>query len=158
VLAAADEMAAELDPADRSLHTFLIRGLAQRKRDWNRVHERREQIRARWAELFSRVDVLLCPIAATPAFPHNHDPDQLNRTVSVNGEQRLGFETLVWAGLVGMAHLPSVVVPVGRTAAGMPVGIQVVAPYLEDRTALDVARRLHALVGDIGAPPEPALA
>jgi amidase len=56
-----------------------------------------------------------------------------------------------------MAHLPSAVVPVGRTAEGLPVGIQVVAPYLEDRTALDVARRLSALVGDIGAPPEPAL-
>ena len=158
LLAAADEMAPAIDPGDRSLQTFMLRGLAQRKREWNVVHERREQIRARWAELFTRVDVLLCPIAGTAAFPHDHNPDQLSRTVSVNGEDRLGFETLVWAGLVGMAHLPSAVVPVGKTAHGMPVGIQVVAPYLEDRTALDVARRLHALVGDIGAPPEPALA
>ena len=90
-----------------------------------------------------------------------HDPNGPFRTgdriVSINGEQRPGFETLVWAGLVGMAHLPSAVVPVGKTAEGKPVGIQVVAPYLEDRTALDVARRLHELVGDIGAPPEPAL-
>jgi amidase len=102
--------------------------------------------------------VLLCPIAATAAFPHDHQPDQLARTVPVNGEQRPGLETLAWAGLVGMAHLPAAVVPVGKTAEGKPVGIQVVAPYLEDRTALDVARRLQALVGDIGAPPEPALA
>jgi len=158
VLAGADEMAPALDPEDRSLSAWFLRGLTQRKRDWNEAHERREQIRARWAELFTRVDVLLCPIAATAAFPHDHDPDQLGRTVSVNGEQRPGLETLVWAGLVGMAHLPSAVVPVGKTAEGKPVGIQVVAPYLEDRTALDVARRLHALVGDIGAPPEPALA
>jgi amidase len=158
VLAAADEMAAALDPADRSLPTLFLRGLAQRKREWNVVHERREQIRARWAELFTRVDVLLCPIAATAAFPHDHNPDQLSRTVDVNGEQRPGLETLAWAGRVGMAHLPSAVVPVGRTAEGLPVGIQVVAPYLEDRTALDVARRLSVLVGDIGAPPEPVIA
>jgi amidase len=157
VLSAADEMAPALDPADRSLPTLFLRGLAQRKREWNVVHERREQIRARWAELFTRVDVLLCPIAGTAAYPHDHNPDQLSRTVDVNGEQRPGFETLVWAGLAGMALLPSVVVPVGKTAEGKPVGIQVVAHYLEDRTALDVARRLHALVGDIGAPPEPAL-
>jgi amidase len=157
VLAAADEMAPALDPGDRSLSALFLRGLSQRKRDWNVAHERREQIRSRWAELFTRVDVLLCPIAGTAAFPHDHNPDQLARTVSVNGEQRPGLETLVWAGLVGMAHLPSTVVPVGKTAEGKPVGIQVVAPYLEDRTALDVARRLHALVGDIGAPPEPAL-
>ncbi len=158
VLAAADEMAAALDPADRSMPTLFLRGLAQRKRDWNRTHERREQIRARWADLFRDVDVLLCPIAGTAAFPHDHQADQLARTVSVNGEQRPGLETLVWAGLVGMAHLPAAVVPVGTTADGLPAGIQVVAPYLEDRTALDVARRLSALVGDIGAPPEPALA
>jgi amidase len=158
VLAAADEMAGAVDPADRSLQVLFLRGLAQRKREWNVAHERREQIRARWAELFTRVDVLLCPIAGTAAFPHDHDPDQLARTVPVNGEQRPGLETLVWAGLVGMAHLPAAVVPVGTTPEGLPVGIQVVAPYLEDRTALDVARRLHALVGDIGAPPEPALA
>src|SRR5919107_1617280 len=47
VLAAADEMAAALDPADRSLPTLFLRGLAQRKREWNVVHERREQIRGR---------------------------------------------------------------------------------------------------------------
>jgi amidase len=158
VLAAADETAAAVDPADRSLQVSFLRGLAQRKREWNVAHERREQIRARWAELFTQVDVLLCPIAGTAAFPHDHNPDQLARMVPVNGEQRPGFETLVWAGLVGMALLPAAVVPVGTTAEGLPVGIQVVAPYLEDRTALDVARRLHALVGDIGAPPEPALA
>jgi amidase len=157
VLEAADEMAAALDPGDRTLQTFFIRGLAQRKREWNVLDERRQQIRARWADLFERVDVLLCPIAATAAFPHDHDPDQMARPVPVNGEERVGFETLVWAGLVGMAYLPSCVVPVGKTAEGMPVGIQVVAPYLEDRTALDVARRLHAMVGDIGAPPEAAL-
>ena len=158
VLAAAEEMAPTLDPGDRSLPTSFLRGMAQRKRDWNRSHERREQIRARWAELFTQVDVLLCPIAGTAAFPHDHGPDQMARTVLVNGEERPGFDTVIWAGLVGMALLPSAVVPVGKTAEGKPVGIQVVAPYLEDRTALDVARRLHALVGDIGAPPEPALA
>jgi amidase len=158
VLAMADETAAAADPADRSLQVLFLRGLAQRKREWNVAHERREQIRARWAELFTRVDVLLCPIAATAAFPHDHDPQPLARTVPVNGEQRPGLETLVWAGLAGMAHLPAAVVPVGTTAEGLPVGIQIVAPYLEDRTALDVARRIAALVGDIGAPPEPALA
>ena len=157
VLAAADEMASGLGPDDRSMQASFLRGLAQRKRDWNGAHERREHMRAQWAEFFTGVDVLLCPIAATAAFPHDHNPEQLSRKVSVNGEQRLAFETLAWAGLIGMAFLPSAVVPVGKTAQGLPVGIQVVAPYLEDRTALDVAKRLHALVGDIGAPPQPSL-
>ncbi len=158
LLDAMDQLAPSVAPDDRSVQARFARGIAQRKRDWNRMHEQREVIRRRWAELFTRVDVLLCPVTPTAAFPHDHDPDALRRTVTVNGEQRPGFDALAWAGLVGMAYLPSAVVPVGKTAEGLPVGIQVVAPYLEDRTALDVARRLSALVGDIGAPPEPAVA
>jgi amidase len=42
---------------------------------------------------------------------------------------------------------------VGRTRDGLPVGIQVVAPYLEDRTAVDVARRMAEVVGGYGPPP-----
>ena len=35
-----------------------------------------------------------------------------------------------WPALIGSAYLPSTSTPVGRTAAGLPVGVQVVAPYL----------------------------
>jgi amidase len=35
----------------------------------------------------------------------------------------------------------------------LPVGIQIVAPHLEDRTAVDVARRIAAVVGGFQAPP-----
>ena len=42
------------------------------------------------------------------------------------------MDTLAWTGLVGVAYLPSTVVPVGRVG-DLPVGVQVVGPYLEDR-------------------------
>jgi amidase len=42
---------------------------------------------------------------------------------------------------------------VGRTAAGLPVGIQVVGPYLEDRTALWLAARLAEVTGGYVVPP-----
>jgi amidase len=42
---------------------------------------------------------------------------------------------------------------VGFTPGGLPVGIQVVGPYLEDRTSLFVAARLAELVGGYVAPP-----
>jgi amidase len=45
------------------------------------------------------------------------------------------------------------VVPAGRTADGLPVGIQIIGPYLEDRTVTDVARRIAALTGGFHAPP-----
>jgi len=44
-------------------------------------------------------------------------------------------------------------VPVGRTPAGLPVGLQIVGPYLEDRTTIDCARRLGEVVGGYAPPP-----
>ncbi|MGB8380366.1 MAG: amidase family protein [Dermatophilaceae bacterium] len=47
---------------------------------------------------------------------------------------------------------PAVAVPAGLTDTGLPVGVQVVAPYLEDRTAIDFARHIEATVGRFLAP------
>jgi amidase len=52
-----------------------------------------------------------------------------------------------------MAYLPSTCAPVGATAGGLPVGVQVVGPYLEDRTTIDFARKLGDVVGGFKRPP-----
>jgi len=49
--------------------------------------------------------------------------------------------------------LPGTVAPVGRTRSGLPVGIQIVGPYLEDRTPLDVAKRMAEVIGGYERPP-----
>jgi amidase len=68
--------------------------------------------------------------------------------------RRSYYDTLTaWAGLAGMAYLPATVAPVGRIAGGLPVGMQVVGPYLEDRTSIDFARRLAEVVGGYERPP-----
>ena len=55
--------------------------------------------------------------------------------------------------LAGVALLPATVAPVGRTAGGLPVGVQIIGPYLEDRTTIEVARRLAELIVGIEPPP-----
>jgi amidase len=71
----------------------------------------------------------------------------------VNGETRSYEEQLVWASVVGMAYLPATAAPVGRTAGGLPVGVQIVGPYCEDRTPIDVARRMAEVMGGFEIPP-----
>jgi amidase len=44
------------------------------------------------------------------------------------------------------------VAPVGRTAAGLPVGIQIMGPYLEDATPIEYARLIAAVVGGFQPP------
>ena len=58
-----------------------------------------------------------------------------------------------WVGLASVAYLPATVVPVGRAAAGLPVGIQIVGPFLVDRTTLAVARHVEGLLGGFVPPP-----
>jgi amidase len=50
------------------------------------------------------------------------------------------------------SYLPATVVPVGRTASGLPVGLQVVGAYLEDHTTIDVAGRIGELIGGFVPP------
>jgi len=142
-----------LEPSDTGLIATLVRGTVLRHRDWLAANERRTRLRAQWAEFFDNYDALLCPITPVPAIPHDHEGEFAERSITVNGERRPYADQLVWAGVIGMAYLPGTVAPVGRTPEGLPVGLQIVGPYLEDRTPIDVARRLADLIGGFEPPP-----
>jgi amidase len=75
------------------------------------------------------------------------------RTIRTGGKSRPYEGQIVWAGIVGLAYRPATVAPVGRTPGGLPVGIQIVGPYLEDRTPLDFARRLADVCGGFEVAP-----
>lgn len=122
-------------------------------RTWLDHDEARARMRAVWSDWFRDHDVLLCPVMPMPAFPHDHHGTIMDRTVTINGRQRPQIDTLSWTGLVGVACLPSTVVPVGFTPGGLPVGVQVVGPYLEDRSSLFVAAQLAELTGGYRPPP-----
>jgi amidase len=49
--------------------------------------------------------------------------------------------------------LPSAVVPIGRTTEGLPVGMQIVSPYLHDRRSVRVAQLVRDVVGGYEPPP-----
>jgi amidase len=120
---------------------------------WLQADEERARLRRVWAEWFESFDLLLCPVMALPAFPHNQEPNMFERTLELNGERVPYFNAIQWAGLIGVAGLPSAVPPVGRTPAGLPVGLQVVAPYLRDRDAVRVAGLIAAVSGGYTPPP-----
>ena len=119
-------------------------------REWLLAHRRRAALRAAWAELFERFDVVLCPVTLLPAFPHLQTGIWSDRTVQVNGVDRRYVELEGWPALVGAAYLPSTATPVGATDEGLPVGVQVVAPFLHDRRAIRVAVLVADACRDLG--------
>ncbi len=151
-LEALDDEYAALRPGERGMLQDRVRGASGRHREWLVDHEARTRLRARWASFFERFDVLLCPIIPTPAFPHDHGPiDQ--RTVEIDGKRYPYWDQIFWAGLITVAYLPSTVVPAGRTRGGLPVGLQVVAPYLEDLTSIRFAELIADVIGGFESPP-----
>ena len=121
---------------------------------WLRANEERARLKALWAEWFESYDLLLCPALALPAFPHcQESPNLLERTLELNDERVPYISAIQWAGLIGVVGLPSAVPPIGRTAAGRPVGMQVVAPHLRDRDAVRAAGLIASVAGGYEPPP-----
>ncbi len=140
------------DDDDRPLARTL-RFATQRYRDWVFANEKREQLRALMADFFGGVDALLMPVAMMAAIPHDHSDPFPERVIRMDGDSRPYTDLMAWIALATLTHLPATVVPVGCTASGLPVGIQIVGPYLEDRTTLAVARLIEELLGGFVPPP-----
>ncbi len=131
------------------------RALAGRYRTWARANGARQRQRAAWADLFSRYDVVLAPVMPTAAFPHDVEGAITDRVVDVDGTTVPHLVMMAWLGAIGSALLPVVTLPVRRTPGGLPVGIQVVGPFLSDRRLLHIAGRLDQVAG-AGFTPPPA--
>ncbi|MGH7965323.1 MAG: amidase family protein, partial [Candidatus Binatia bacterium] len=127
--------------------------LAMRHREWLSYNERRLQMRKRWEEFFTQWDAMLLPVMPCPAIPHDHSEPMASRTAWVGGEQRPYWDLITWMAPAGACYLPVTVVPVGCLRNGLPVGMQIVGPYLADRTTLALAQHLFTLVGSCPRPP-----
>ena len=136
------DIAESSDPGDTSYAMIQARGIASSHRDWTRQMEKRQHLRSSWARFFKDFDVLLCPCAHVTAFPHDHSPDMTARRHTVNGEEREYMDILFWSGLTLNTSLPATSTPIGTSSEGLPIGVQVVADYLQDKTALAVSRML----------------
>ncbi|MEV7616534.1 amidase [Streptomyces sp. NPDC089799] len=137
---------------DRSLAAARLHGLVFSHRDWIEANERRELHRHGWRLLFAEFDAVVCPVTPTPAFPHDHGPDLLERRIDIDGVAYPYLDQLVWAGLATMPGLPATAIPAGLSSDGLPVGVQLIGPMFEDRTPLRLAELLEQRIGGFRAP------
>jgi amidase len=146
------QIAATLSSDDESPRALVARGATVAHRAWGVGNETRSKLRYAWHDFFQRFDVLLAPVAATAAFPHDHNPDRGARRLIVNG-QPIPHVDITWAGLASLCYLPATAAPIGLTARGLPVGLQIIGPGGEDPTTIEFARLLAAEIGGFVPPP-----
>jgi amidase len=146
--------AAALSPGDRSLAAERTRGSVMSHRDWLAADAERAGVRRQLSDLFREWDLVLCPAAPTPAFPHDHSTPIESRHIEIDGKLRSYLDAqLVWAGLATISGLPATVAPIERSETGLPIGVQIIGPYLEDRTTIAFAHFLEREFGGFAPPP-----
>lgn len=141
-----------LPDTDVSLGAERLRGIALSHRDWLMADRARTGLRQQWRLLFESFDAVICPIMPTPAYLHDHSPDQEQRRVMIDGIAHIYSDQLAWPGLATLPGLPATGIPLGL-AHGLPVGAQIVGPWLEDRTPLKLAELIEREFGGFVAPP-----
>jgi len=129
------------------------RGRSLSHRDWLRLDEVRSKLRRQWAAFFERWDLLICPVATTPAFEHNQKGWRWERMIQVNGHQQPTTTSMFWAGYTNLCGLPATAVPIGLSPEGLPIGVQVCGPLFADPVCLRFARWLESEYRAFQPPP-----
>ena len=160
---------ARLPAAEREARLAVAR---TRDDEWSRASQRglespaseylvwigqRERYRAAWRAFFRDWDVLLMPTFFAPAYPHwdkpwPGTPESIRRTIDINGKPVLEELGLFWASVATLAGQPATAFPAGLTRGGLPIGLQAIGPYLEDRTPIRFAELVGAEVGGFARP------
>tara|TARA_B110000438_G_scaffold259933_1_gene269668 strand:+ start:860 stop:2311 length:1452 start_codon:yes stop_codon:yes gene_type:complete len=133
-----------LDPEDQSEASNTMRAQVSNFKEWAAANEMRHRLRWQWNDFFEEYDLLLTPTMPTPAFEHDHRKFS-ERTLMVDNEERDYFEGVFWAGLSGVAYLPSTIVPTGLNAEGLPIGVQMIGPEYSDLVTIGVAGELEQM-------------
>ena len=146
-------MAQEAGESDDSPSLRFARWTTLRHRDWLFADGERARIRAAWDKFFKKYDVVLCPVTPVVALKHDHSEPHSTRTITINGVAHPYFNTVTWLGMASLAYLPATVAPAGLTPAGLPVGMQILGPYLEDLTTIGFAASIAEVLGGFSSPP-----
>jgi amidase len=153
IYAGAQAAAAQLSPDDISLRAERLRGITLSHRDWLAADGARARLRAQWRELFKSFDAVICPIMPTPAYPHDHSQEQETRRIDIDGRDYVYPDQLAWPGIATLPGLPATAIPLGLSPQGLPVGVQIVGAWLEDRTPLKLAELIEREFGGFVPPP-----
>ncbi len=124
-----------------------------RHRDWLAADAVRQRLRHEMAAAFGHFDVILAPISPVPAFPHDRRPFARRSLKTSDGKTLPYVSMLSWIALATALRLPATTVPAGLTAAGLPVGVQLIGPAGADSRCLAIAQAIDEGVRGFVRPP-----
>lgn len=143
------ELAAKKDGSDDARYAWA----------WTAPHKHfqmanveRMTARAVWQDYFRTHDAFLLPTTFIPAFHHDHSEPLDKRRFNTSEGSRPYLDILFWISFATLTGLPATTAPIGLTKDGLPVGLQIIGPYLEDATPIDLAGILTEIIGGFQPP------
>ena len=108
----------------------------------------RERLRAAWAALFDAWDVVVAPAMLRLPYPHvafegSPVAASANLHIDVAGQTIPYGRGTFHPALATLPGLPATAIPVAPDARGLPIGLQLIGPYLEDRSTIALASQLE---------------
>ena len=105
------------------------------------AERKRAELWHRWRTLFERFDLLLTP--TTPVSPF---PVEQNYPDTIAGRKLTSYvDWIASTFLVTLSSLPAASVPCGLTAAGLPIGLQIIGPRFAEPKILATAKVVQAM-------------
>lgn len=107
----------------------------------------RDRLRATLVQWMEATPLLIAPVGATEAYPHG------THKVTVGDRTMNTFRAFSYSQTFNVFDLPVVVIPAGRTAAGLPIGVQIVGRPFAEETVLAAAAIIEQALGGWQSPP-----
>jgi amidase len=120
--------------------------------DWQQQNFQRLACRGIWERFFQSCDVFLLPSTFTAAIPHDHAPPESRRVTTPEGGSQPFMDFLAYIVPATLTGCPATTAPAGLSKSGLPVGLQIVGPYLEDATPIHFAQLLAREIGGFQPP------
>lgn len=131
----------------------MTMGYTARHREWMAADAVRQRLRHEIDQAFDKWTVILAPIAPVAAFPHDHRPFG-RRSLKASDGRTIAYPAMLsWISAATALRLPATALPAGRTAAGLPVGVQLIGPMGGDGRILAVAQAIDEAVRGFEPPP-----
>ncbi len=133
---------------------WIADGLEARSGTYQGWFLERERFRQAYREFFREWDVLVCPNFSVPAFEHRDiNIPFRDRRFTVNGNEIAYELPILYPAMATLCGQPSTAFPTGISNEGLPLGLQAIGPYLEDRTPIRFAELVEAELGGFTPPP-----
>ncbi len=124
-------------------------------REWLEASIKRYEFHARWATFFNKYDILLMPVTPSSALAvHGPEENWFGPSFTLDGQEREYLDQIKWTGPINLINMPSTTMPIGLDSNNMPIGMQIVGPYLHDLTTIEFARLTSEITGGYIQPPQ----